>query len=157
MSVVSGPGLINTAAATTPRCPTIDAKTVIASCIGTAIEWYDVIVYLYFSLTISKLFFPIGDPTVSLLVTVGAFGISYVAKPFGALFFASYADRVSRKRAFTYTLSLMTVGIVLITFTPTYGSIGILASVIMLIARFIQGFSSGGEFGTSCAFLYQKP
>src|SRR6516165_4513927 len=87
----------------------IQRRAIVAASVGTALEWYDVFIYLYFSLTISKLFFPADDPTVSLLLAVGAFGLSYLAKPLGALFFGSYADRVSRKRAMTYTLSLMSL------------------------------------------------
>src|SRR5258708_23787895 len=96
----------------------IDKKAIVAACVGSALEWYDVFTYLYFSLYISKLFFPNNDPTVSLLLAVGAFGLSYLAKPLGALFFSSYADRVSRKQALTYTLCLMSVGVAVITFAP---------------------------------------
>jgi MFS transporter, MHS family, proline/betaine transporter len=135
---------------------TIARRTIVAACIGSALEWYDVFAYLYFSLTISKLFFPADDPLVSLLLAVGTFGLSYLAKPLGALFFASYADRVSRKDALTYTLSLMAFGVALITFTPSYATIGVAASIVMLLARFIQGFSSGGEYGTSTAFLVEQ-
>ena len=134
---------------------TIDRKAIIAACIGSALEWYDAFAYLYFSLVIAKLFFPAEDPTVSLLLAVGTFGLSYLAKPLGALFFASYADRVSRKRAMTYTLSLMSLGVAIITFCPPYGTIGSAASALMLAARFIQGFSSGGEYGAATSFLVE--
>jgi MFS transporter, MHS family, proline/betaine transporter len=134
----------------------IAPRTIIAACIGTALEWYDVFAYLYFSLTIAKLFFPAGDPSVSLMVAVGTYALTYIAKPFGAFAFASYADRVSRKKALTYTLALMSVGIALITFTPSYATIGVAASIIMMLARLIQGFSSGGEYGASTAFLVER-
>jgi MHS family proline/betaine transporter-like MFS transporter len=134
----------------------IDRKAIIAACVGSALEWYDVFIYLYFSLTISKLFFPTDDPTVSLLLAVGAFGLSYLTKPLGALFFGSYADRVSRKQALTLTLSLMAVGVALITFAPSYKSIGVAATFIMLLGRFIQGFSSGGEYSAATAFLVER-
>jgi MHS family proline/betaine transporter-like MFS transporter len=134
----------------------ITTRTIITACIGTALEWYDVFAYLYFSLTIAKLFFPTSDPTVSLLVAAGTYALTYIAKPFGAFFFASYADRVSRKRALVYTLGLMAVGVALITFTPSYQTIGVTASIIMMLARLIQGFSSGGEYGASTAFLVER-
>ena len=134
----------------------VDRKSIIAACVGSALEWYDVFIYLYFSLTISKLFFPTDDPTVSLLLAVGAFGLSYLAKPLGALVIGSYADRVSRKKALTLTLSLMGLGIALITFVPSYGSIGVTATAILLLARLIQGFSSGGEYSAATAFLVER-
>jgi MHS family proline/betaine transporter-like MFS transporter len=134
----------------------IRTRTIIAACVGTALEWYDVFAYLYFSLTIAKQFFPVADPTVSLLVAAGTYALTYVAKPFGAFAFASYADRVSRKKALTYTLVLMSVGVALITFTPGYRTIGIAASIMMMLARLIQGFSSGGEYGASTAFLVER-
>jgi MFS transporter, MHS family, proline/betaine transporter len=134
----------------------INRKAIVAACIGSALEWYDVFIYLYFSLTIAKLFFPVDDPTVSLLLAVGAFGLSYLAKPFGALFFGSYADRVSRKQALTLTLSLMALGIALITFAPSYSAIGVPATIIVLLGRLIQGFSSGGEYSAATAFLVER-
>lgn len=134
----------------------ITKKTIFVACIGTALEWYDVFAYLYFSLTIAKLFFPASDPTVSLLLAVGTYALTYIAKPVGAFVFASYADRVSRKQALTYTLSVMALGVAIITFTPSYQTIGVAASFMMMLARLIQGFSSGGEYGTSTAFLVER-
>src|SRR6201996_8763284 len=134
----------------------ITTRTIVAACIGTALEWYDVFAYLYFSLTIAKLFFPVGDATASLLVAAGTYALTYIAKPFGAFFFASYSDRVSRKKALTYTLALMSIGVALITFAPTYSEIGVTASIMMMLARLIQGFSSGGEYGASTAFLVER-
>jgi len=134
----------------------VSKRAILAASLGTALEWYDVFLYLSFSLTIAKLFFPTADPWVSLLATVGAFGVSYVMKPLGALVLSSYADRVSRKSALTITLSLMALGISMTAFVPTYASIGAPATVIMIGARFIQGFSSGGEYGASTAFLVER-
>src|SRR5271167_4918559 len=98
----------------------IEKRAIVAASLGTAIEFYDVFLYLYFSLTISKLFFPTGDEWVSLLATVGTFGVSYLTKPLGALVFSSYADRVSRKAALTLTLSFMAVGVAMTAAVPTY-------------------------------------
>jgi MHS family proline/betaine transporter-like MFS transporter len=134
----------------------IAKKAILAASIGTALEWYDVFLFLSFSLQISKLFFPAADPWVSLLATVGTYAVSYIMKPVGALVFSSYADRVSRKSALTATLSLMAVGIGMTAFAPSYGSIGISATFIMILARCVQGFSSGGEYGASTAFLVDR-
>jgi MHS family proline/betaine transporter-like MFS transporter len=138
-----------------PSAP-VSKKAIVAASLGTALEWYDVFLYLSFSLTISKLFFPAVNPWVSLLATVGTFGVSYLMKPLGALVLSSYADRVSRKSALTITLSLMALGISLTAFAPTYSSVGAFATVIMIVARFVQGFSSGGEYGASTAFLVER-
>lgn len=134
----------------------ITKKAVVAAVIGTTLEWYDVFAYLYFSVTISTLFFPHADPLVALLATVGTFAGSYLVKPIGALVLSSYADRVSAKGALTLTVSLMGIGTAMIAFTPTYGSIGIAATVVMVAARLVQGFSSGGEYGSGITFIVQR-
>ncbi|HZP79795.1 MAG TPA: MFS transporter [Pseudolabrys sp.] len=134
----------------------IETRAIAAASLGTAIEFYDVFLYLYFSLTIAKLFFPASNEWVSLLATVGAFAVSYLTKPLGALFFSSYADRVSRKAALTATLSCMAAGIAVTAAVPTYQTIGIAATLIMIGARVIQGFSSGGEYGAATAFLAER-
>src|SRR5580693_3789699 len=134
----------------------IERRAIVAASLGTAIEFYDVFLYLYFSLTIAKLFFPAGNEWVSLLATVGAFAVSYLTKPLGALVFSSYADRVSRKAALTLTLSAMAAGIAFTAAVPSYATIGIAATVIMVGARFIQSFSSGGEYGAATAFLVER-
>ena len=142
--------------ATSPELRKIGRKAIVAASVGSALEWYDVFLYLYFALTISKLFFPTGNEWVSLLATVGAFGVSYLVKPIGALVMSSYADRVSRKAALTVTLSLMGIGVGLTAFAPTYRTIGIAGTAIIVMARFIQGFSSGGEYGAATAFLVER-
>ena len=142
----------NAAANTVP----IEKKAILAASIGTALEWYDVFLFLSFSIQISKLFFPAANSWVSLLATVGTFAVSYIMKPVGALVLSSYADRVSRKSALTVTLALMAIGIGMTAFTPSYASIGLPATVIMILARCVQGFSSGGEYGASTAFLVDR-
>jgi MFS transporter, MHS family, proline/betaine transporter len=147
---------VSTAPANRASSAKIDRRAIAAASLGTAIEFYDVFLCLYFSLTISRLFFPAGDEWVSLLATVGAFAVSYLTKPLGALVFSSYADRVSRKSALTLTLSVMAAGVGITAAVPTYATIGIAATVIMILARFLQGFSSGGEYGTATAFLVDQ-
>jgi MFS transporter, MHS family, proline/betaine transporter len=101
----------------------IAKKAILAASIGTALEWYDVFLFLSFSIQISQLFFPAANSWVSLLAAVGTYAVSYVMKPAGALVLSSYADRVSRKSALTATLSLMAVGIGMTAFAPTFASI----------------------------------
>lgn len=146
----SEPGLALTAEAV------VSKHAIFAASIGTAVEYYDLFVYLFFSATIAKLFFPLASPFASLLATVGTYGLSFLAKPLGALIFSNYADRVSRKSALTVTLSLMAIGVGMSAFTPTYMTIGIAATIIMFLARLVQAFSTGGEYATSTAFLVDR-
>lgn len=128
-------------------------KLVIASSIGNALEWFDLIVYGFFAMTISKLFFPNTDETVSLLLTLGTFAVSYLIRPLGAMVLGSVADRVGRKAAMLVSIWLMMLGTFLIAVMPTYATIGLLAPLGIFLARLIQGFSAGGEFGSATALL----
>src|SRR4051812_24952910 len=130
-------------------------KAVAAASIGNALEWYDLTLYLYFAVPISKLFFPADSPTISLLVTLGTFGISYLMRPLGAIVLGAYADKRGRKSSLMLSISLMMIGTALMALMPSYQFIGILASVGVLIARLLQGFSAGGEFGSSTAFMVE--
>jgi MHS family proline/betaine transporter-like MFS transporter len=100
-------------------------------------------------------FFPAADEAVSILVTLGTFGASFLARPVGALFLGAYGDRKGRKKALTLSILLMTVGTGLMTIMPSYGSVGLLAPVLVIAARLLQGFSVGGEFASSTAFLVE--
>lgn len=131
-------------------------RVVAAASIGNALEWYDYVVYGFFAVIMAKLFFPAGDPTVSLLITFATFGVTFLVRPIGAVVIGSYADRYGRKAAFTLTIVLMTVGTGIIAFAPTYSSIGIAAPLLILTARIIQGFSAGGEFGSATALLAEQ-
>jgi MHS family proline/betaine transporter-like MFS transporter len=128
-------------------------RAVIAASIGNALEWFDLVVYGFFAVTIAKLFFPAGNDTVSLLLTLGTFGVSFFMRPLGAIVIGAYADRAGRKAALTLSILLMMSGTLIIAILPTYQSIGLAAPVILVIARLMQGFSAGGEFGSATAFL----
>lgn len=130
-------------------------KLVIASSIGNALEWFDLIVYGFFAMTISKLFFPNTDETVSLLLALGTFAVSYMIRPLGAMVLGSYADRVGRKAAMLASIWLMMLGTFLIAVMPTYAAIGVFAPMGIFLARLIQGFSAGGEFGSATALLVE--
>jgi MHS family proline/betaine transporter-like MFS transporter len=130
-------------------------RLVIAASLGNALEWFDLLVYGYFAVTISKLFFPVADETVSLLLTLGTFGASYLVRPLGAIVLGGYADRAGRKASLVISILLMLVGTFLTAIMPTYASIGIAAPIAILLARLMQGFSVGGEFGSSTAFLVE--
>jgi len=130
-------------------------KLIIAASVGNALEFYEILVYGYFAVIIAKVFFPATDPAVSILVAFGTFGISFLARPIGALFFGAYGDRNGRKNALTLSILLMTLGTGLMTVMPSYASAGLLAPVLVIAARLVQGFSVGGEFASSTAFLVE--
>jgi MHS family proline/betaine transporter-like MFS transporter len=130
-------------------------QLIAAASIGNALEWFDLLIYGYFAVTISRLFFPAANETVSLLLALGTFGISYLARPFGAIFLGAYADRAGRKASLLVSILLMMVGTFLMLIMPSYASIGILAPISVLLARLMQGFSVGGEFGSATAFLVE--
>jgi len=130
-------------------------RAVISATVGNALEWFDIIVFGFFAITISKLFFPTGDELTSLLMTAATFGVSFVARPLGAIVLGVYADRAGRKAALSLTMFLMTLGTVAIGLMPTYATIGFWAPVLVVLARLIQGFSAGGEFGSSTTFLLE--
>ncbi|RDU98882.1 MFS transporter [Trinickia dinghuensis] len=136
------------------RPVTASSWRIIASAsIGNALEWFDLVAYGFFAITISRLFFPAGSASVSLMLTLGTFGVSFFMRPLGAVVLGVYADKAGRKAALTLSILLMMTGTLLIAVMPTYTSIGLVAPVGMVLARMIQGFSAGGEFGSATAFL----
>lgn len=128
-------------------------RAVAAATIGSALEWYDFIVYSFFAAIIGKLFFPGADPAFQLLLGLATFGVGFFMRPFGAVVLGIYGDRKGRRASLTLTISLMVLGIAVITFAPTYAAIGISAPILIVIGRLIQGFSAGGEFAGATAFL----
>ena len=131
-------------------------RAVIAASIGNALEWFDFVVYGFFAGTIAKLFFPTGDDTESLLLALATFGVTFFMRPFGAVVLGSFADRHGRKATFSLTILIMMAGTAIIAFAPTYSSIGLFAPMLIVIARLVQGFSAGGEFGSATAFLAEQ-
>src|SRR6202163_3139210 len=130
-------------------------RLILAASLGNALEFYEILVYGYFAVTVAKVFFPAADEAVSILVTLGTFGASFFARPVGALFLGAYGDRKGRKKALTLSILLMTIGTGMMTIMPSYGSVGLLAPVLVIAARLLQGFSVGGEFASSTAFLVE--
>lgn len=130
-------------------------KLVVAVSIGNALEWYDISSYGYFAIYVSKAFFPNSDPTISLLLTFATFGLAYFIRPVGGVVLGAYADRHGRKASLMVSIVLMTIGTAALAFMPTYETMGILAPIAVLAARLLQGFSAGGEFGSSTAFLVE--
>jgi MHS family proline/betaine transporter-like MFS transporter len=126
-----------------------------AATIGNALEWFDILIYAYFAVTIAGVFFPNSNPLVSMLLTFGSFGLSYVARPVGAIVLGAYADRAGRKSALTLSIRLMVIGTAAMAFMPPYAAIGIIAPLGIFAARLLQGFAVAGEFGSSTAFMVE--
>jgi MFS transporter, MHS family, proline/betaine transporter len=127
-----------------------------AAVIGNALEWYDFIVFGFFTVVIARLFFPSDSQYASLLLTTATFGVGFFMRPVGGILLGIYADRRGRKAALLMVISLMTVAIAMIAFAPTYAAIGVGAPLIMVAARLLQGFSAGGEFASATAFLTES-
>jgi MHS family proline/betaine transporter-like MFS transporter len=145
-------------AATSAEAPNASQRwrAVIAASIGNALEWFDFVVYGFLAVTMAKLFFPTGNETVSLLLALGTFGVPFFMRPLGAIILGSYADRYGRKAALTLTILLMMAGTAVIALAPTYSSVGLIAPILVVAARMVQGFSAGGEFGSATAFLAEQ-
>lgn len=131
-------------------------RAVIAASIGNALEWYDIMIYGFFAVVISQLFFPSDSAFVSMLLTFGTFAISYLIRPIGAMVIGHIGDRKGRKTALNLTIVIMFIGTLILTFAPTHDQIGPFAAFIVLLARLLQGFSAGGEFGSATAFLTEN-
>ena len=134
---------------------TLDERTqlrraVVASTVGTSIEWYDFFLYSTATgLVFAKLFFPKSDPAVATLNVLLVYAVGFIARPIGAAIFGHYGDRIGRKATLIATLLLMGIATFLIGFVPTYASIGIWGAILLVVLRFIQGAGVGGEWGGS--------
>src|SRR4051794_12494322 len=125
-------------------------RAVIASTIGTAIEWYDFFLYSTVTgLVFAKLYFPNSDPWVGTLEAFGIYAVGFIARPIGAAIFGHYGDRIGRKSTLIATLLLMGIATFLVALVPTYESIGVWGAVILTVLRFVQGIGVGGEWGGS--------
>src|SRR2546421_4808615 len=125
-------------------------RAVIASTVGTSIEWYDFFLYSTATgLVFANLFFPKSDPAVATLNVFLIYAVGFIARPIGAAIFGHYGDRLGRKATLIATLLLMGVATFLIGFVPTYASIGIWGAILLVVLRFVQGAGVGGEWGGS--------
>ncbi|SIQ93539.1 MFS transporter, MHS family, alpha-ketoglutarate permease [Chryseobacterium sp. RU37D] len=128
-------------------------KAIVGGSIGNLVEWYDWYAYAAFAIYFSNSFFPGASPTAQLMNTAGIFAVGFLMRPIGGWLFGSIADKIGRKRSMTLSVLLMSFGSLLIALTPTYETIGILAPMLLLIARLLQGLSVGGEYGVSATYL----
>jgi MFS family permease len=128
-------------------------QVIIASSVGTVIEWYDFYIFGSLSAIISLSFFPKDDPTAAFLSTLAAFGAGFIARPFGGVIFGRLGDRIGRKYTFLLTLILMGGSTFAIAFIPSYSQIGLVAPAILLLLRIIQGLALGGEYGGAATYV----
>ena len=128
-------------------------KVIFASAIGTMIEWYDFYIFGSLAAVMALNFFPSGSEVGSLILTYAAFGAGFAARPFGALVFGRVGDMVGRKYAFLVTLLIMGGATFLIGVLPGYGTIGIVAPIILVLIRIVQGLALGGEYGGAAVYI----
>lgn len=139
---------------------TVSKRNIVAAVIGNALEWYDFLVFAFMTPIVAKLFFPSNpsnpdDNINQILMTTAVFGVGFFMRPVGGILLGLYGDRKGRKAAMVLVTMLMAVAIALITLAPTYAAVGILAPLFIVLARLLQGFAAGGEFGTSTALLIE--
>lgn len=128
-------------------------KIATAACFGTFLEWYDFLTFATLAVAFAPLFFPSSDPVTGLLASLATFGAGMIVRPLGAAFFGSLGDRIGRRPIFLITISLMGGATFAVGFLPTYEQIGILAPILLVSLRLLQGLSAGGEIGGSAVYL----
>lgn len=128
-------------------------RSILGGSIGNLVEWYDWYAYSAFAVYFSGSFFPKDNPTAQLLNTAGVFALGFLMRPLGGWLFGRIADKVGRKQSMMLSVLLMSLGSLLIALTPAYQTIGIVAPILLLIARLLQGLSVGGEYGVSATYL----
>ncbi|CDY77221.1 Alpha-ketoglutarate permease [Caballeronia glathei] len=141
------------AAGEAQRAKPVRIQSIIGGLAGNLIEWYDFLAYSIFSIYFAGAFFPSDNPTVQLMNTAAIAAVGYIARPLGSWMVGLYADRRGRKSALTGSVLTMCIGSLIIAVTPGYGTIGIFAPILLIVARLLQGLSMGGEYGTSATYL----
>jgi MFS family permease len=127
----------------------------LASTVGNVLEWYDFVVFGFLSIFIAKQFFPSDSEYAALMLTLATFGAGFVVRPLGGVLLGMYADRKGRKAGLTLVIAMMTLAAAMIALTPSFHQIGLIAPIIVLCARLLQGMSAGGEFGAATAMLIE--
>lgn len=128
-------------------------KAIVGGSVGNLVEWYDWYAYSAFTIYFSAAFFPDDNQTVQLLNTAAIFAVGFLMRPLGGYVFGLIGDRLGRKKSMTFSVLLMSFGSLIIAFSPTYNQVGVVAPIILLLARLLQGLSVGGEYGVSATYL----
>ncbi len=133
--------------------PPLLRRAVGASALGNCMEWFDFGVYSYLAATIGKVFFPGASPAAQVISSFATFAAAFVVRPLGGLVFGPLGDRIGRQKVLATTMIMMAIGTFAIGVIPGYATIGIAAPVLLLLARMVQGFSTGGEYGGATTFV----
>ena len=141
--------------AAAPAQAAVVKRHVLAAVMGNALEFYDFITYAFFAIQIGHAFFPSGNAFGSLMLSLATFGAGFLTRPIGGLVLGAYADKVGRRPAMLLSYLLMGVSITALALIPTYRTIGLLAPVLAVTCRLVQGFSLGGEVGSNTAYLLE--
>jgi MFS family permease len=128
-------------------------RAILAGCAGNLIEWYDFYVYAFTSLYFAQAFFPASDPLAQIMATSGIFAVGFLMRPVGAWYFGRFADRHGRQRSMVVSVLMMGAGALLIAVLPGYAQAGVAAPALLLLGRMLQGFSTGGQYGTAATYL----
>jgi MHS family proline/betaine transporter-like MFS transporter len=128
-------------------------RAIVGAAIGNTVEWFDFATYSFLAVTLAAVFFPPDDPTAALLSTFAIFAAAFFVRPLGGLFFGPLGDRIGRQRVLATVIILMSLSTFVIGLLPSYATIGVWAPLLLVIARCLQGFSAGGEFGGASTFL----
>jgi MHS family alpha-ketoglutarate permease-like MFS transporter len=129
------------------------ARQILGGSAGNLVEWYDWYAYSAFALYFAPSFFPKGDALAQALNTAAVFAVGFLMRPIGGWILGVYADRQGRKAALTLSVAMMCAGSLMIAVSPTYAQVGLLAPLLLLVARLVQGLSVGGEYGASATFM----
>jgi predicted MFS family arabinose efflux permease len=146
------PAVANDAAAAGSR---MRRRVVLASILGNGLEWFDFVSYGYFASIIAKVFFPAGSD-LALMLTYATFAVGFVVRPVGGIVLGAYADRYGRRRALSLLIVMMAFGTLTLGLTPAYATIGIVAPIIVVLGRVVQGISIGGEFASATALWWSS-
>ncbi|HWD04093.1 MAG TPA: MFS transporter [Amycolatopsis sp.] len=139
--------------------PRLRGRAIVAACIGNFVEYYDFVMYGYFATVIAKIFFPNDNDAAALLLVFAAFAVSYAARPIGFLIFSHLGDKYGRKRPLAVAILLIAASTTLIGLLPSYAAVGIIAPILLVLARLVQGISVGGEYGGATTYIaeYSPP
>ncbi len=133
-----------------------DRRVLVATGIGNFMEWFDFAVYGFFAVSIGRTFFPTDNPTTSLLSTLAVYGVAFLMRPAGGLFFGSIGDRLGRRKSLSLAVVMMGAATALIALLPSYATAGLVSPILLVLLRALQGFSAGGEWTGSSAFIVEN-
>jgi MFS family permease len=131
------------------------ARNVAAAVAGNALEFYDFVTYSFFAVQLGRVFFPAQSAYASLMLSLGTFGAGFAMRPIGGIVIGRMADRVGRRSAMLFALTLMGGAMLVVTVVPSYAAIGLAAPLLVVLARMAQGFALGGQVGSATAFLLE--